>query len=440
MKMRKHILYCITFILLVNTSCEQYDDLYSEEYNKVLSIKTDNTIQELTLYSTGDDAEYSFTVLKGGTSPELSSAATISTMSEDELKAFNENNDLDFALIPEDCYSFSQTDLQFNGKDDRYKMVKVTLKTTAIKALIEGGTNSQKYVLPIVLKGVTDKDIVNSNLNMLILKPNVVTPAVAFENPGTISSFCGKDGLSLEIPVILPIDNKWDFSCTIAADKSASLDKPILPDSYYTLENGGVVSFVGGENKAILKVHINGLQNIDDNFVLPLKIVSSTKPGFDIDQRLVKVETSTRLELTSSMMSTNAQEPSEGSLANLLDHNLATYFHSAWSVAVNGKHYVQVTLPSSITLFKFTYTNRQPNAAAAVKRLQISGSVDGQTFTDIRTLEGDADKLPYKTPAGEYVSSPFNIGNDIKYLRFTCLESTSGSNYFVWSEFGLWGL
>ena len=92
MKMRKHILYCIVFILLVNTSCEQYDDLYSEEYYKVLSIKTDNTIQELTLYSTGDDAEYSFTVLKGGTSPELSSAATISTMSEEDLKAFNEKN------------------------------------------------------------------------------------------------------------------------------------------------------------------------------------------------------------------------------------------------------------------------------------------------------------------------------------------------------------
>jgi len=425
--------------MLVNTSCEQYDDLYSEEYHKILSIKTDNTIQELTLYSTGENAEYSFTVLKGGTNPELSSEATISTMSEGDLKAYNEKNDLNFALIPEDCYSFSQTDLQFNGKEDRYKTVKVTLKTTAIKSLIASNTDSKAYVLPITLKGRTDKDLVSPDLNMLILKPNVITPAVSFENPGTISSFCGKDGLSMEIPVILPIDNKWDFSCTVAADKSASLDKPILPDSYYSLENGGIVSFVAGKNKAILKLKINGLQNIDDNFVLPLKIVSSTKPGFDIDQRLIKLAISTKLELTSSMLSTNALEPTEGSLANLLDHNLATYFHSAWSVTVNGKHYVQVALPISITQLKFTYTNRQPNASAAVKRLQISGSTDGQTFTDIRTLEGDADKLPYKTPAGEYVSSTFNIGSNVKYLRFTCLESTSGNNYFVWSELGLWG-
>lgn len=438
--MRKYIFYCIASIMLFNTSCEQYDDLYSEEYHKILSIKTDNAIQELTLYSTGENAEYSFTVLKGGTNPELSSAATISTMSEGDLKAYNEKNDLNFALIPEDCYSFNQTDLQFNGKEDRYKIVKVTLKTTAIKSLIASSTDSKTYVLPIILKGLTDKDLVSPDLNMLILKPNVITPAVSFENPGTISSFCGKDGLSMEIPVILPIDNKWDFSCTIAADKSASLDKPILPDSYYSLENGGIVSFVAGKNKAILKLKINGLQNIDDNFVLPLKIVSSTKPGFDIDQRLIKLAISTKVELTSSMLSTNAQEPTEGSLANLLDHNIATFFHSAWSVGVNGKHYVQVALPISITQFKFTYTNRQPNAAAAVKRLQISGSADGQTFTNIRTLEGDADGLPYKTPAGEYVSSPFNIGNDVKYLRFTCLESTSGNNYFVWSEFGLWGL
>lgn len=430
----------MVFIMFATTSCDLYDDLYSEEYHKVLSIKTENTIQDLTLYSTGDDAEYSFTVMKGGTNPELSSSATINTMSEDDLKSYNETNGLNFALIPQNCYSYSQTDLQFSGKDDRYKTVKVTLKTTAIKALIEASAGSKTYVLPIILKGATDKDIVNSNLNILILKPNVVTPAVTFENPGTISSFCGKDGLSLEIPVILPIDNKWDFNCTIAADKSTNLNKPILPDSYYKLENGGVVSFVSGKNKAVIKLKINGMNNIDDDFVLPLKIVSSSKPGFDIDQRHIKVEVSTKLELTSSMLSTNAQEPSEGSLANLLDHNLATYFHSAWSITVNGKHYVQVALPVSITLFKFTYTNRQPNAAAAVKRLQISSSVDGQTFTEIQTLEGDADKLPYKTPAGEYVSSQFNIGNDVKYLRFTCLQSTSGNNYFVWSEFGLWGL
>ena len=44
---------------------------------------------------------------------------------------------------------------------------------------------------------------------------------------------------------------------------------------------------------------------------------------------------STALELTADMLGTNAQEPSEGAIANLLDGNTGTFFHTRWSGTVN---------------------------------------------------------------------------------------------------------
>ncbi|MDE5611614.1 MAG: fibronectin type III domain-containing protein, partial [Odoribacter sp.] len=41
---------------------------------------------------------------------------------------------------------------------------------------------------------------------------------------------------------------------------------------------------------------------------------------------------STQIVLTAADLSTNAQEPSEGPIANLLDGNTKTFFHTAWSV------------------------------------------------------------------------------------------------------------
>ena len=47
-----------------------------------------------------------------------------------------------------------------------------------------------------------------------------------------------------------------------------------------------------------------------------------------------------------SQLSSNAIEPTEGSLAELIDNDITTYFHSTWSQnnATGAKHYLQVDL------------------------------------------------------------------------------------------------
>lgn len=47
---------------------------------------------------------------------------------------------------------------------------------------------------------------------------------------------------------------------------------------------------------------------------------------------------STQIALTAADLSTNAQEPTEGPIANLLDGNTGTFFHTAWSVNIPAPH------------------------------------------------------------------------------------------------------
>ena len=91
------------------------------------------------------------------------------------------------------------------------------------------------------------------------------------------------------------------------------------------------------------------------------------KNGFEFDTNpFILVASVEKYSLTADMLSSNAIEPSEGSLANLLDGDIGTYFHSAWSVSIADKHYVQVKLPVSTKTFRFTYTNRSNNGNAAL--------------------------------------------------------------------------
>ena len=62
-----------------------------------------------------------------------------------------------------------------------------------------------------------------------------------------------------------------------------------------------------------------------------------------------------------SQLSSNAVEPTEGSLAELIDNDLTTYFHSTWSQnnATGAKHYLQVDLNDAYKQIALKYSKRQ---------------------------------------------------------------------------------
>lgn len=149
-------------------------------------------------------------------------------------------------------------------------------------------------------------------------------------------------------------------------------------------------------------------------------------------------------------ISTNAQEKSEGPIANLVDGSTSTFFHSSWQSATDEYHYLQVDLGQGVTLSEFTfgYTMRSGDHINAPTKIVISGSNDGRNFTDITTLtKKDAtNPLPSTSSQSTYNSSVIACGEAYRYFRFTVMETVNnrsagncGYPYFSMAEFSMEG-
>ena len=154
----------------------------------------------------------------------------------------------------------------------------------------------------------------------------------------------------------------------------------------------------------------------------------------------------TPIPLTVDMLGTNAQEPSEGPIENAVDGNTGTFFHSAWSIGVDGYHNFAVTLseyPSVVRLYVIPRSGKTNDTPRDVELWYGDGAnwTDaGAYFFDkaesdtsksyIRADESVAETETYKrvdllVPAGT------------KTILFENLANQGGSNWFNFSEIGL---
>lgn len=140
---------------------------------------------------------------------------------------------------------------------------------------------------------------------------------------------------------------------------------------------------------------------------------------------------------------TNAQEAGEGPIANLIDGDAGTYFHTRWSD--NGSsddgldHFIEVNLGEEVSEFSFSYITRASVANDYPAEMTIQGSNDGVNYTDIVSLTG--------LPKGSnllYESEPVKADEAYSHLRFVVTKTStdrvgSGTlfNYWHMAEFQL---
>ncbi|MEG0992920.1 MAG: discoidin domain-containing protein [Bacteroidales bacterium] len=130
------------------------------------------------------------------------------------------------------------------------------------------------------------------------------------------------------------------------------------------------------------------------------------------------------IPLNTDQLGTNAQEPSEGPISNLIDGNLDTFFQSFWdewtypSLKPSGYHYITFDLKKDINAFKFKYWNRKNNGSRP-KTVNLYGSQDGASWTRIEQL----DNLP--TEGGStYSSDLFVLENPISHLKYEVIKGS----------------
>ena len=140
-----------------------------------------------------------------------------------------------------------------------------------------------------------------------------------------------------------------------------------------------------------------------------------------------------------SQLSSNAVEPQEGSLAELIDNDLTTYFHSTWSQnnATGAKHYLQVDLNDAYKQIALKYSKRQvevDNGSPITLHIYATNTPE-YSWTDLGTQT-----CAYDYDFGNTGLLPLNFGDTAyRHIRLTVEETTgnsqtNGNLFFYWSE------
>lgn len=131
-----------------------------------------------------------------------------------------------------------------------------------------------------------------------------------------------------------------------------------------------------------------------------------------------KVNLQTKNESDVYWLSTNANEPNEGEIKNLVDDDNSSYFHSAWSYAVGEPHYLQIDMGDDNRLEKFVlnYTNKNNLSSPYPTSVTVSAgnSLDAE-FTTLATYDQN-NSLP-SVASGTW-TSPEITSEGYRYIRF----------------------
>lgn len=358
-----------TMLLLGHPACTGDYDIYPDEMSKVLMFKDAGTYN-VTVYSAQEQAQAQIVVLKGGVAPEQEVVATVRAMSQEEFNEYKETNGgVAFNYLPSNCYTLGESgvaEVNFAGGES-YRLINVDLDVKNIGGYLEANPNLDlSPAIPLVLECGDAK--INENNNMIFLVPEYRVPKVGFAEETAFSS-AGANGLTATIE--LPLESQWDIPCEVVVDQAALDEYNTLNGTGYRLMSSDAYSLSGTVNMAIGKSSADLKITADPTKaglfdVIPLRLKSAgidgievddeadiCMVGFDINGYLVPHTGTGAIKL-----STNAQEPTEGDISNLLDSDVNTFFHTAWSVTVSEDHYIQITLPKAYNEVAIQYTNR----------------------------------------------------------------------------------
>ncbi len=145
------------------------------------------------------------------------------------------------------------------------------------------------------------------------------------------------------------------------------------------------------------------------------------------------------LIVDASQLSSNAVEPTEGSLAALIDNDRSTFFHTTWTETntTGDLHYLQVDLRAPYKQIVLKYTKRQGYNSGTPVKLHVYA-------TNTSDAAGGWEDLGIQTCTYDYESAqtgilPLSLGNGYRHVRLTVEETAdnekvNGNLHFNWSE------
>ena len=433
-------------LMLSGQSCSENYDIYPEEYAKVVMIK-DAGENPLSVYSTDDKVGHKFVVMKGGHTEEAATA-TLRAMTSEEFTTYQAESGKPYAMLPADCYSFSAdgqtTSAVINfAPNETYKEVEVFVNADALGTFMETFDGSlYSPVVPVVLE--SSDASVNSYGSESFILPTYSEPTLSFAS----QIIAGSRGGEITATVTLPIQNSWDINFEVEVDPTVVSQCNMLNGTQYEAVDAsaltGNTSFTmpNGSSSVDIKLNVDFSKFTALNSVLPLRITGISVDGIESNVTTGWiVVTMPRIPITAAMLSTNAQEPSEGPIANLLDGNVETFFHSLWSSTINEKHYIQVTLPETYSKVWIRYCNRHNNANNSLLYFYLYTGTSNDNLEFYKMYVWDTDGLKYGTAEWSTVSAEFSTPQSVFRIEeyWTLADQANGIHFFSMSELEMYG-
>lgn len=433
-------------LMLSGQSCSENYDIYPEEYAKVVMIK-DAGENPLSVYSTDDKVGYKFVVMKGGHTEEAATA-TLRAMTSEEFTTYQAESGKPYAMLPADCYSFSadgqttSAEIKF-APNETYKEVEVFINADALGTFMETFDGSlYSPVVPVVLE--SSDASVNSYGSESFILPTYSEPTLSFASQIIAGSRSGE----ITATVTLPIQNSWDISFEVEVDPTVVSQCNMLNGTQYEAVDAsaltGNTSFTmpNGSSSVDIKLNVDFSKFTALNSVLPLRITGISVDGIESNVTTGWiVVTMPRIPITAAMLSTNAQEPSEGPIANLLDGNVETFFHSLWSSTINEKHYIQVTLPETYSKVWIRYCNRHNNANNSLLYFYLYTGTSNDNLEFYKMYGWDTDGLKYGKAEWSTVSAELSTPQSVFRIEeyWTLADQANGIHFFSMSELEMYG-
>ena len=207
--------------------------------------------------------------------------------------------------------------------------------------------------------------------------------------------------------------------------------------------SGRIVTWDGGAGGASAWF----LNHVTDQALLDKLITSGPKQMLVNKMKsVIEAASATRLKaddytalITSADQIASNSKAQEGSLANLIDGNTGTYFHSIWEDAMGniatttgiGWHNLQITLGKEVDKIKFRFNGRDNSSGWHDNPTHITlygtnddnlatstAAADSLQWTEIVDMTKDAYGFPGNDNAVSYQSPVIDLKGSYKYLRF----------------------
>ena len=306
--------------------------------------------------------------------------------------------------------------------------------TNTFKFDVEANENPEERVDTIYFRqsGVEES---NAKIAKVIVKQNANIPPPTIENSGAKSSVNADAEASITISWgAFPEGSNIkgvEVSYVDPAPQGRIAGEPIVELLPPTATNYTVHNTMKKYGEYVFSVRSISLL---DNPGEPIEIRAVSKP---VPHTPGDITGETEIQLTADQLSSNAQEPNEGPIANLVDGKTDNFFHTAWSVSTPGPHYITIDLGKEISdHFKIKTTPR--NASNIPVDINLYGSLDGDEWFLIRNITKDNDGIPTTGNSAPFISPAYRIMEAFRYLRYSVNKTNTNTVYWSMAEFEIW--